>query len=624
MIDRSDKKLINILLPVWGKEYIKNFLQLSLRTLLAPGNIPNIAIHHHVKMIFLTKNDDQDAFKKHPAYKKLATLCPIEFIDIDDLIVFGNYSTTLTLAYTRAVRQAGNNMLNTYFVFLTSDYIMADGSLTGLMRYIDKGYSGICAGNFQVIKENINPLLLKQIDQETQAIQINPRKLLDLSFQYLHPIVFANMYDQTLMHNYYINRFFMRHNEHVLAGRFYLLHMLCIKPEVTNFEIGASCDYSFIPEMCPSGNVAIINDSDDYLVVESQSKHHELNYLSWGKYHSKKLIMALSEWTTHQHRENAKHTIYYHTNELTQSDKIAITNKFDAFIETISYGLNKYKTKPHRNHPYWIGAIKSFKEQSNLIKNSYDYDYHDLTLPKYATLIKRIYYYLFGTSPKVYRWHHRYHEYQSLMKSISQRVTADPNHTVVLYAGMYSELMRCYTWLKKSLRVKHQYNINSLIHSKTNKIVELQNNKFSTAFLMLTVSELKKIHKYLPTIKTILKPNTNITLLIPNEAHYCPSWISDFTGGVLRELDFNMIGIQHRISKIETIHNDLTMLAAATMLKINRLTSFSRKIKIMTYAFFGGITSMICMMVNSIPMLLKNKYSHCTHILITIESDTKV
>jgi hypothetical protein len=34
--------------------------------------------------------------------------------------------------------------------------------------------------------------------------------------------------------------------------------LLCVRPENIDFVIGASCDYSFVPEMCPSGNIAVM------------------------------------------------------------------------------------------------------------------------------------------------------------------------------------------------------------------------------------------------------------------------------------------------------------------------------------------------------------------------------
>ena len=83
-----------------------------------------------------------------------------------------------------------------------------------------------------------------------------------------------------------------------MLGRFYLMHMLCVRPEVTNFIIGSSCDYSFIPEMCPSGNVEAITDSDEYLVVELQPRRHEVGFLRPGPLQPRQLASSLSEWTT--------------------------------------------------------------------------------------------------------------------------------------------------------------------------------------------------------------------------------------------------------------------------------------------------------------------------------------
>ena len=67
-----------------------------------------------------------------------------------------------------------------------------------------------------------------------------------------------------------------------LVGRFYLMHMICIRPEVAEFTIGSACDYSFIPEMCPSGNVDVVTDSDEYLVMEMQPRAHEAKFLRPG------------------------------------------------------------------------------------------------------------------------------------------------------------------------------------------------------------------------------------------------------------------------------------------------------------------------------------------------------
>ena len=77
------------------------------------------------------------------------------------------------------------------------------------------------------------------------------------------------------------------------------MHMICIRPEIADFVVGSSCDYSFIPEMCPSGKVHVMTDSDEYLVVEMQKRSHERNFVRFGQRSIRSsLADSLAEWTT--------------------------------------------------------------------------------------------------------------------------------------------------------------------------------------------------------------------------------------------------------------------------------------------------------------------------------------
>ena len=57
-----------------------------------------------------------------------------------------------------------------------------------------------------------------------------------------------------------------------MVGRFFLMHMIAIRPETSDFIIAAPSDYSLVPELCPSGKVVRMTDSDDYFVVECQPR----------------------------------------------------------------------------------------------------------------------------------------------------------------------------------------------------------------------------------------------------------------------------------------------------------------------------------------------------------------
>lgn len=607
-----------ILLGVWGEKYIKDFLQLSLLSLLAPGNIPALSKAYKTKFIFLTRSYDMGVFESEPAFQKLKQYCEIEFIPINDLIVIGNYSTTLTLAFDRAIKHTGEKMLETYFIFLTSDYIMANGSFEGLMRYMSKGYSGICAGNFQVVQEDIEPYLLSQINHDKLTIEISPRDLVKQSLEHLHPITTTSFYDQTVVHNYKANRFYCRPDPETLAGRFYLLHMLCIKPETMNYQIKSSCDYSFIPEMCPSGNIGIITDSDDYLVVEVQSRDHELGYIHWGAYNLKKLVTVLAEWTTKQHRENAQHTIFYHANELSLTKKTAIDAELQTFINSISKHLNHHECQPHRHHPYWIGAVELFDQYQELLKDHHDYDFLNLNPLNSMSKRRKLFYRLFGLPPDVYPWHYRWNSYRQVRDILEKDIhAAGANHTVVLYDSFQTSFMRYCHWLKEALGLEHHYNMQNLSLSKMT-MANLKQKSFTLCVLFIRLSDLKNLRNTFIVIKNLLAENGKLIVCIPNTKNQYPRVIYDFP----REFGFTMnylVNPHFKISNVATIQDNMTFYGSLAIDQVQRYADYDKKLNFITYLALAMPAAIAIIAKNIISAILKRKpKGHCTDILVNM------
>ena len=161
-------------------------------TLLAPGNIPAVAAALPTEFVLLTSADDEPYIREHGTIKRLATICKTEIRIIDHLITDGNYSTTITLAYTEAVRAVGDAMVDTCFFFLVSDYIIADGSLLNALKRIQAGASAIVVGNFQVAREDALPWLEEKLSFAKQALALQPREMMQWALNNLHPATLAN------------------------------------------------------------------------------------------------------------------------------------------------------------------------------------------------------------------------------------------------------------------------------------------------------------------------------------------------------------------------------------------------------------------------------------------------
>src|ERR1700733_766368 len=418
---RTPLKAVKFVLPVGGYSYVRYFLECSLPTLLAPGNVPAVAAALPSRFVILTSAEDAAYIREHPAFRRLAAACETELRLIDHLITDGNYSATITLAYVEAVREAGEAMLDICFFFLVSDYIVADGSLGNALRRMQNGISAVVVGNFQVTREDALPWLQEQLAAADHAVALPPRTLMGWALNHLHPATVANIVNVPFSHNWHTNRLFWRVDGNTMLGRFYLMHMLCVRPETTDFIIGASCDYSFIPEMCPSGAVNAITDSDEYLVIELQPIRHESAFLRPGPLAPNALARSLNDWTTSLHRENVHHSVVFHAAELPV--KLADVNaEADAFVAEVARHLTA-EALPHRGHPYWRGAMAAFYDATGRKLNEDEWRYA-LGLPASDNritqwLVYQAKYVLMGRPPRVLPWHPSWPDYKAVLAELA-------------------------------------------------------------------------------------------------------------------------------------------------------------------------------------------------------------
>lgn len=422
---RPPPKAITLLLPVWGYRFVLQFLEFCLPTMLAPGNIPAVASMLPTRFVVLSRQGDEELIRSHPTWLALQKFCTAEIAFIDDLITDGNHTATITLAFARAVRRTGEAMTDTGFVFLMSDYLFADGALRTLAtRFLD-GASGIVAGNFQIIAEEAAPELQDSISPISHAIVLPARDLFAWSLDHLHPATTANIVNFGLNHNAHTNRLLWRVDESTLIGRFYLMHPIGVRPEITDFVVGSSLDYSFIPEMCPSGNVVTLTDSDDYFVIEMQPRQHERANLRAGPIQERDLAISLAEWTTTQHRGNSAQTIVYHAKEIPENLGETMAEA-DAFVGRVATLLAPFPPQPFRNHPYWVGSIASNRMQTGQALSKEDWRFllgEAVPSAGIRGFIWRIRKSVFGTVPEVTRFHTRWPDYTLPREALRQVVS---------------------------------------------------------------------------------------------------------------------------------------------------------------------------------------------------------
>jgi hypothetical protein len=427
---RFPAKACVVLLPVWGLAFIRQFLDFCLPSLLAPGNVPALTEALPTRFLILTRSSDMPLIATDPGWQKLARLCDAQMQNVDDLIVEGNHHAAVTLAYVRALRAEITRLRDTVFVFLVGDYLLADGSLRTVLGRVQRGASGVLAGSLQIPAEAALPLLPDQRAGPNELV-LSPRALTEAALANLDSRIRASIVENNAVRDSDANRLFWSVDPHTLLGRFYLLHMIAIRPEVSDFAVGAPCDYAFIPELCPSGKVDVITDSDEYLAVELQCGAREP--LASANVAPRQLARTLSQWTTAHHRENAAACIVFHAREVPKHIEQACLLA-SGFIDEVNKWLPQ-QPQPYRAHPSWIGMMELQQAAGGLpadCKAALDAGAARAGVKAGTTrLLWRLRLRVLGHPPQVTASHPRWPDFHALHATLTDLIGVD-DHLLVL------------------------------------------------------------------------------------------------------------------------------------------------------------------------------------------------
>jgi len=351
---------VKFLTAVWGASYVDRFCALSLPSFLASGNLPHLAVNSEFEVVICTCQSDITYFEKNSAFQVLKQLCDTRFVYIDDLMGSHVYGVTLTTAYGRAIIEMGEDMLSTHFLFMNSDFVLANGSLRGLFQHIDAGRSIVLGPSFRSVSEELEPILEDLVNKDSNVLDIAPRELTKLAMRYPHQTKVAKFQNQQLFHSQTPNQFFWKVNSQTLLGRYYLIFMLALKPERIVSSLNSYCDYGFIPELCPSGDEVCMSDSDDFFMLELQDRTSETSLLKLGRQSMGEIAKSLSRWTTKEHRRAAQYDIIFHSGEL-PSALINARQKAALFISRLNAGMGRAMS--HRFHRHWQFGLEAWVDQ---------------------------------------------------------------------------------------------------------------------------------------------------------------------------------------------------------------------------------------------------------------------
>ena len=163
--------------------------------MLAPGNIPALAAELPCEFVFLTSSEDAEILREHPACRYLRSICEVDIRVIDDLITGDNHSTTITLAYARAVRAAGDAMRR--HLLLLPDFRLPDGGRFAGQRF-SIGSWREPAASWPAISRSSRKMPTRSFHATIRSGLVRksccaPRELMKWALRHLHPVTAGNI-----------------------------------------------------------------------------------------------------------------------------------------------------------------------------------------------------------------------------------------------------------------------------------------------------------------------------------------------------------------------------------------------------------------------------------------------
>src|SRR5260370_1230946 len=130
MIDKLKLPPLHILVPVWGEHYVHVFLEYSLPSLLADGNLPSLPKDAARLLRIYTTDKDAETIRCSGIFHRL---CQLVAVDIR-VICPGSTAPHQVMSdcYRDGVERA--NELDAPVIFLTADIILAVGTFEAIQR----------------------------------------------------------------------------------------------------------------------------------------------------------------------------------------------------------------------------------------------------------------------------------------------------------------------------------------------------------------------------------------------------------------------------------------------------------------------------------------------------------
>ncbi len=303
---------------IWGEEYAREFLELSLPSQLAEGNIDGSAWHEGSEYLILTTRKDAEIIKAHPAFHLLKKRLKVRFTIIKRSPGSEMYKLA-SLCQMEAIR-VGEDFDAVFFSY--PDFIWSQGGMGNVAARIAEGCDAVLSPVPRAITEDMAEILpkLKTSAPDLPAssvLNLSSQDMVRLSLENFHPGMWDFCWD-TEKFSVFPSTVMWKIPDQGILMRSYHLHPLVIRSQSANInyyvKFSVSLDEEYLPILFKGDDtIHYVEDSDECAVI---SLSNRATVYSSDPNRPPASVPVLARWAEEYasvlHRSCVKHSLRWH------------------------------------------------------------------------------------------------------------------------------------------------------------------------------------------------------------------------------------------------------------------------------------------------------------------------
>lgn len=347
-----------LIIPVWGEKYVDRLDLACIPAVLAPGNLPYLAAHFDCELAIVTQDALFDRVRSLPSIQAAQRHCRLKLIAMDDVMSHPSYyGYTITQALYRGFTEMGEAAKDTWCLFLNADFIIADGSYRALASRMLAGERVIMAPSYCTIEEDVRPLMDRRIAEAgAPVLSIPPRVMADMVLTHRHFTIRSKIINWRMYRIDRVDQFYYQVDNDTMLGKQLPIAIVAFRPERVPPEPVTFWDYGVVAEICPTSRLCVIEDSDDFLMLELRGRKTMSDQLQLGWMNPDEIARDITLWTTKDQRDCGAFTMVVHRKDLpaeTEKGREVLEEYFRRIMSRAAP-----EPRDHRDHYIWTGMIR--------------------------------------------------------------------------------------------------------------------------------------------------------------------------------------------------------------------------------------------------------------------------